>query len=292
MSDLPLTRHAYRLERPADWHAPVVAATPHSGRFYPSHFLRRSVLDERTIRSSEDAFVDLLAANAPGLGVPLLSAEYPRAFLDLNRGADELDPAVIEGLRSSPINPRISSGLGVVPRVVSGGRAIYRGKISRAEAEARIEKIWRPYHACLKGLMDEAHRRFGRAVLLDLHSMPHDALAALGHGSGPTRPDVVLGDRFGSSASEEIVELLERGFRDAGLKVGRNTPFAGAHIVQRYGKPLHGHHAVQIEIDRGLYMNEDLVRPNGNFHNIKAVLSEVLSEVVAGLSGQIPLAAE
>jgi N-formylglutamate amidohydrolase len=167
---------AYSLSRPSELTTSVVVASPHSGRHYPRAFLRSSMLDERSIRSSEDAFMDLLVEAAPGLGAPLLAAEYPRAYIDLNRSDEELDPGVIEGVGRVVQTPRISSGLGVIPRVVANGRAIYRGKLARAEADDRIERIWQPYHSELDRLMQGAHDRFGEAVILDFHSMPHEAL--------------------------------------------------------------------------------------------------------------------
>jgi len=163
---------AYRLFRPEWPTTSVVFSSPHSGRDYPWTFLRQTVLDERTIRSSEDAFVDLLFAAAPSHGAPLIAANAPRAYVDLNRAAEELDPAVVEGARLAGHNPRISSGLGVIPRVVANGRAIYRGKIGLAEAESRITTYWRPYHERLQQLLDEAQARFGESILVDCHSMP------------------------------------------------------------------------------------------------------------------------
>lgn len=284
-------RAAYRLERPDTRVGSVIVASPHSGRHYPWSFIRRTVLDERAIRSSEDAFVDMLVAEAPALGAPLLAAEYPRAFVDLNRSNDELDPAVIEGVRRSAVNPRISSGLGVIPRVVAGGRVIYRGKLSRTEAEERIEKVWQPYHSCLEGLVRESLEDCGESVLLDFHSMPHEALDAMSRGPGQARPDVVLGDRFGASAAVAIVDRLEAGFAAAGLVVSRNSPFAGAYIAQNYGRPSRGRHAVQIEIDRSLYMNEQLIRPNGNFQSVKKLVTGVLRQMIRG-EDALPMAAE
>jgi len=250
------------------------------------------MLDDRAIRSSEDAFVDILVAAAPALGAPLLAAEYPRAFLDLNRAPDELDPAVIDGVVRGAVNPRISSGLGVIPRVVAGGRVIYRGKLSRAEAEDRVARVWHPYHACLEGLVQEALAEVGQAVLLDFHSMPHEALDALSRKPGQSRPEVVLGDRFGASAAPHIVDRLEAAFTAAGLTVSRNTPFAGAYIAQHYGRPSRGRHAVQVEIDRSLYMNEQLIRPNGNFQGVKRLITDVLAHMVLGEADGLPLAAE
>ncbi|MGP1359064.1 N-formylglutamate amidohydrolase [Roseicyclus sp.] len=282
---------AYSLSTPRETTTSVVVASPHSGRHYPRSFLQSSMLDERSIRSSEDAFMDLLVDAAPGLGAPLLAAEYPRAYIDLNRSADELDPGVIEGIGRVVQTPRISSGLGVIPRVVANGRAIYRGKLTRKEAEDRIARLWRPYHDALDRLMQDAHDRFGEAVVLDFHSMPHEALDSVVR-PGMRRPEVVLGDRFGASARGDLVDAIEAAFLDAGLVVSRNAPFAGAFVAQRYGRPSRGWHAVQIEIDRSLYMNERMIRPNGNFETMRRIVGSVLARAIAATPGAMPLAAE
>jgi len=282
---------AYRLLSPSEPTTSVVVASPHSGRHYPRSFLRSSMLDERSIRSSEDAFMDMLVEAAPELGAPLLAAEYPRAYIDLNRSADELDPGVIDGVGRVVQTPRISSGLGVIPRVVANGRAIYRGKLGRAEADERIERIWHPYHQELDRLMQGAHDRFGEAVILDSHSMPHEALDSVAR-PGARRPEVVLGDRFGASARGDLVDALETAFLQAGLVVSRNAPFAGAYVTQRYGRPMRGWHAVQIEIDRSLYMNERLIRPNGNFDNVRRIVTSVIARAIEATPGAMPLAAE
>lgn len=269
----------------------VVFASPHSGRNYPAGFLRASVLDERTIRSSEDAFVDTLLDGVPTLGAPLLAAAAPRAWLDLNRAADELDPALIEGTRLAAHNPRVASGLGVIPRVVAAGRAIYRGKITRAEAEARIDGYWRPYHDCLRALMESARAEFGEAILIDVHSMPHEAMDCIA-GTGLRRPEIVLGDRFGTAAGADVIERVESAFHRAGFRTVRNTPFAGAYIAQTYGQPSRDHHAIQVEIDRALYMNEREIRPNGNFMSFRRQLHAVLAEITGIGRHEMPLAAE
>jgi len=269
---------AFHLARPAQRTTSVIFASPHSGRDYPGSFLGRVALDPHEIRSSEDAFIDRLFAVAPFHGAPFLAAGAPRAFVDLNRAPEELDPALIEGVKRSAHNPRIASGLGVIPRVVANGRPIYRGKLTLDEAQARITGYWRPYHDMLQGLIDESHSRFGEAILIDCHSMPHEALEALGpatHG----RPDVVLGDRFGAAASASVVERIEAAFASAGLKVVRNMPFAGAYITQHYGRPSRRQHAVQIEIDRALYMNERRVEPTAAFEPFRALLAGVIAEL-------------
>jgi len=282
---------AYVLTLPPRQETPVVFSSPHSGRDYPAAFLAATVLDPLTIRSSEDAFVDELFAAAPRHGAPLLAARAPRAYVDLNRAPDELDPCVIEGLPRSTHNPRIASGLGVIPRVVAGGRAIYRGKLSRDEAEDRIDRHWRPYHARLASLLEGAHARFGQAVLIDCHSMPHEAIEAHAR-PGSSRPEVVLGDRFGAAASRDVMDRVEAAFTRAGLNVSRNAPFAGAHITQAYGRPARGQHAIQVEIDRALYMEEQSLRKSADFAAFRALLDGVIAEITEIGRLRVPLAAE
>ncbi len=287
-----MPKAAFHLTHPERRTTSVVFASPHSGRDYSWSFLRKTALDQHQVRSSEDAFVDELFEAAPRFGAPFLKAGAPRAYVDLNRSADELDPALIEGVGKLRHNPRVASGLGVIPRVVANGRAIYNGKLQRAEAERRIDTYWRPYHEALAGQLDQAHMIFGQSILLDCHSMPHEAMDSVVR-MGAKRPEVVLGDRFGASASDEVVSRIEAAFQAAGLVVVRNTPFAGAYITQRYGRPSRDRHAVQIEIDRALYMNEQLIRPNGNFEGFKRLLEGVISELVQiGRSKSTPLAAE
>ena len=286
-----MPKSAYEVVLPSVSRSCVVFASPHSGRDYSATFLRGSVLDERAIRSSEDAFVDQLFDCAPEFGAAFIKAGAPRAFVDLNRARDELDPALIDGVRRQGHNPRVASGLGVIPRVVANGRAIYRGKITLDEAHRRIDAYWRPYHARLQGLLDAAHQRHGQAVLVDCHSMPHEAMDGVAR-SGMRRPDVVLGDRFGAAASAEVVDRVEAAFASAGFVVTRNTPFAGAYITQAYGRPGRGQHAVQVEIDRALYMNETLIRPNGVFDQVRDALRQVVGEIAQIGQGRLPLAAE
>jgi N-formylglutamate deformylase len=282
----------FTVHRPQTATTSVIFASPHSGSQYSEAFLSQTVLSQQAIRSSEDAFVDNLISNAPRFGASTISATMPRAYLDLNRSADELDPAVIAGLRSVTHNPRISSGLGVIPRVVANGRAIYRGKISLDEAQSRISDYWWPYHRQLAELLNEAHDAFGQAILLDMHSMPHEALEGL-HPNGGNAPDVVLGDRFGAAASSRIVDVVEAAFSGAGLRVARNAPFAGAYIAQRYGRPKQNQHAVQVEIDRALYMDEARITPRADFAAFKSLLTGVMAEICGYYrSKQMPHAAE
>lgn len=281
----------YRIHRPDRQDTAVVFASPHSGRSYSAAFLAQTVLSGHAIRSSEDAFVDQVFGAAPAHGAPLLVTDVPRAYLDLNRAPDEFDPGVIEGVSRVPHNPRISSGLGVIPRVVSGGRLIYRGKLALAEAEARIAEVWHPYHRALRQLLDETHVQFGEAVLIDCHSMPHEAID--GHSRpGQPKPDVVLGDRFGAAAGRHVMDAVEAAFQRAGLRVARNTPFAGAFIAQSYGRPSARRHVIQVEIDRGLYMDEATITPHQGFDDFRSLMAGVIAEITDIGRASVQMAAE
>ena len=269
---------AYNLLMPDVRTTSVVFASPHSGREYPWSFVRRTILDEQTLRSSEDAFVDKLFDQAPRHGAPLLTAIAPRAWIDVNRSSDELDPALIEGVRRTAHNPRVASGLGVVPRVVANGRAIYRGKITLKEAKARIDEFWTPWHQAVGTLMDDSISLFGEAILIDCHSMPHEAIETISHPRGK-RPEIVLGDRFGAASASDVVDRIEAILTSAGFRVARNAPFAGAFVTQHYGRPARSRHVVQVEIDRALYMNEQQVRPNNNFAAFKALIDRVVADI-------------
>ncbi|MGR3498668.1 MAG: N-formylglutamate amidohydrolase [Limimaricola soesokkakensis] len=283
---------AFDLTRPAARTSCVVFASPHSGRDYPKSLLARTGLDARLIRSSEDAFVDQLFAAAPEHGAPLLAARVPRAWVDLNRAADELDPALVEGVVRRAHNPRVASGLGVIPRVVAGGRAIYSGKIGLDEARERLDTGWIPYHAALQSLLAESLEQFGESILIDCHSMPHEAIELAGTRGRP-RPHVVLGDRYGAAAAPRVMARIEAAFTAAGLRVARNTPFAGAYVTQTYGRPSRRQHAVQIEIDRSLYMDEARIEPHSGFEAFRTRLSGVIAEIAAiGTAASGQLAAE
>lgn len=286
-----MTSDVYRILRPIRQNTAVIFASPHSGRDYAPAFLAQSALDAHSIRSSEDAYIEQLFGDAPMHGAPLLVATVPRAFIDLNRAPDELDPSVIEGIPRAPHNPRVSSGLGVIPRVVAGGRAIYRGKLPLAEAESRIARYWHPYHRALRELIEATHTQFGEAILIDCHSMPHEAID--GHSRpGSLKPDVVLGDRFGAAAGRDVMDRVESAFASAGLRVARNAPFAGAFIAQSYGRPTGRRHVVQVEIDRSLYLDEAQIEFLPDYPQFRALLSGVIAEIAGIGRTSLPLAAE
>jgi len=287
-----MTEPAFDLREPAGPIGAAVFSSPHSGRTYPEAFVRRARLGATALRVSEDAFVDELFAEAPRFGAPLIAARAPRAYLDLNRGPEELDPAVVEGVRATGLNPRIAAGLGVIPRVVAEGRSIYWGKISRADAARRLATLHAPYHAALSGLVGRACEAHGVALLFDCHSMPSDALRAAPRVRG-RRPEIVLGDRFGAAAADWAMQAAQAAFEAAGFVVARNTPFAGGFITQRYGRPSQNWHAVQIEIDRSLYLDEKRIERGPGFDRLVAALRPVIAALCeAGAGRATALAAE
>ena len=281
----------FHLHLPQQITSATVFSSPHSGREYPAAFMARSMLDPVTLRSSEDAFVDQLFSGCLSHGAPLLAASAPRAFVDLNRASDELDPAIVEGARQGGLNPRVASGLGVIPRVVSEGRSIQRGKITADEAQARLDRFYHPWHDKLDDLLSTAQAAFGEVLLIDCHSMPHEALAQSA-GLFGKMPEVVIGDRFGSSCGSSYVAAIERFFREEGFRTGRNTPFAGAYITQTYGRPSSGQHVIQIEIDRGLYLDERNVEKTKGFDVLRRRLGRVVGRICALMERPLQMAAE
>lgn len=269
---------AFRLEAPSELSCAAVFSSPHSGRAYFSEFVRSSRLDLQRLRASEDAFVDELFDAAPRLGAPLLSAIAPRAFVDLNRCPSDLDPMLVEGAPKGAANARVAAGLGVVPRIVAEGVPIYARKLAMAEVERRVSVWHEPYHRALVSQLIAARKRFGWALLLDCHSMPSTSLVG---GARRGAAEVILGDRFGISAAPRLVCEIEAAFAAEGFRVARNAPFAGGYITERYGRPAADVHAVQIEIDRGLYLDEARVARNDAFHDVRARMTSVITRICA-----------
>ena len=285
-----LIEKSYKLKDPVVLQSGIVIASPHSGRNYRSSVKEQSILDPTTLRSSEDAYVDELMDFAPDLGIPLICSEIPRAFVDLNRARDELDSAIIEGIRPNRQNPRVISGLGVIPRVVANGKEIYSGKLSKEAAYERLEKFWDPYHSKLSELLDRAYRQFGYSILIDAHSMPHEAI--LNASTGFHTSQLVLGDRYGASCSPDIVNNLSMLISKNGLHASRNIPFSGAYIVQKYGRPELNRHAIQLEIDRSMYMDERKIQKLDKFFKLKNKLLNILKDFSKTHTSVASIAAE
>ena len=257
--------------------APLVFASPHSGRRYPAEFLALARIGLLSLRRSEDAFVDELFAGAASHGATVLSATVARAFVDLNRDPAELDPEMFdEYVPRAPATatPRVQAGLGAIPRITGDGQPIYRHKLALAEAHRRIALVHQPYHAMLRDLVTDTKSTFGCAVLIDCHSMPSSA-------RGAHAPDIVLGDRFGASCHPSVTALAEATLRRLGYRVARNEPFAGGHTTQLYGRPAHRVHALQIELNRALYIDERSLDRTSGFTRIRADMTRLAETLSA-----------
>jgi N-formylglutamate amidohydrolase len=259
--------------------APVVFASPHSGRLYPPHFVSAARLDATTLRRSEDAFIDELFAHAPRLGMPLIEAMFPRAYLDANREPWELDPAMFADDLPDYVNcssPRASAGLGTIARIVAAGSEIYRDKLTFTEARQRIERLYMPYHAQLADLLAAARARWQRSILIDCHSMPSIG-GPQDRDHGRRRVDFVLGDCHGESCARAIVDVVERDLVRHGYAVARNDPYAGGFTTRHYGRPRDGQHVLQIEINRALYLDEARIEKRPYFSTLARHLAELCS---------------
>ncbi|MEO1650186.1 MAG: N-formylglutamate amidohydrolase [Pseudomonadota bacterium] len=276
--DPPFTVH-----RPPVLTAPLVFCSPHSGRVYPTAFLAASQLDAAALRKSEDCFVDELFSAAPNHGAALIEAHFPRAYLDVNREPYELDPELFSEPLPDFANPRtmrVIGGLGTIARIVSETEEIYADGLPLSAAYERIEQLYRPFHTALGDLLSEVSAQFGFAVLVDCHSMPSGD-QALGNTS---RPDFVIGDRFGSSCDGRLTRLVRRHLADRGYRVQLNRPYAGGYITEHYGQPFRGQHAIQIEINRGLYLNERKFERHAGFPG----LAEKVEGLIELLVTQLP----
>jgi len=265
-----MANDSYQLFVPDHLTVPIVFASPHSGRNYTASFVENADLPLPLLRSSEDAFVHDLFGRVTEFGIPLLAAKAPRALIDLNRDVDELDPSLIEGLNPNNTTARVAAGLGVIPKVVANSKVIRKGKISLQDAQDRISRYYRPYHAQLRHLLDDCRRHFGWSFLVDCHSMP---TASTDRMDGE-KPDIVLGTRYGASCTSDLVCKVEEICKKIGFNVAIDTPFAGAYSLEEYGKPAMGQHAIQIEIDRSLYMDEANVQKHENYWNLRSQLTD------------------
>jgi len=286
--------------------SPLLLASPHSGRDYPSGFLAQSALNRATLRQSEDCYVDLLIEPATRLGVPSLKALFPRIFIDPNRDAAELDPQLFADPLPSQAqitSPRVLAGLGVVPRVAADDRSIYAGQLAFREAEDRLERYYRPYHRSLQAAIKHIRTAFGQCLLLDCHSMPSAGAPLLTDGrdkpglttasvtkemagNGVDRgarsggeADFILGDCYGGACSDAVTAHVESFLLKAGASVRRNNPYSGGYVTQTYGRPAEGVHVLQLEINRRLYVDEASLTPNAGF----AATRDLLAGLIASL---------
>jgi N-formylglutamate amidohydrolase len=284
----------FEIVEPAAWRAPIIFNSPHSGSVYPDEFLSASRIDLPALRRSEDSFMDELIAGLSGRGFPTVSVNFPRSYVDVNREPYELDPRMFTGRLPSFANTRsmrVAGGLGTIPRVVGDGQEIYRERLSVDDALARIEVLYKPYHRALRRLINKAHQAFGTAVVVDCHSMPSIGVSR----DEPRRPDVVIGDRYGTSCAPLLADVIEETMSRLGYSVGRNKPYAGGFITEHYGNPASGLHTVQLELNRAIYMDERRRERSARFAQVASdfiILAEVLAAVPLDDLGPFQAAAE
>jgi N-formylglutamate amidohydrolase len=266
------------MRRPAAQTVPMVVTSPHSGANYPAEFVAASRLDPLTLRRSEDAFVDEIFASAPRLGAPMLAARFPRAYLDVNREAWELDPTMFADALPDWVNvrsPRVRMGLGTIARVVASGEEIYGGKLSFAEAQQRVEQLYQPYHTALGQLVEDTAAEFGFCLVVDCHSMPSGAYGSAARESA----DIVLGDCHGAACATQIVECARKYLARRGFAVALNAPYAGGFTTGHYGRPRYGRHALQIEINRALYMDERSYHRRPGFDRLREDMAGLIARL-------------
>ena len=272
---------AIEVLRPERLETPIIFASPHSGRDYPTDLLRNSRLDRHGLRQSEDCYVDLLFDRAPEYGAPLLRALFPRAYVDVNRARNEIDPRMFSDEISDPIDAhsnRVISGLGVIPRIVADGHDIYGRKLRYRETRRRLEVCYDPYHRALSGLIEDARKAFGMAIVIDCHSMPSAGVG--GYRDQPALIGFVLGDRYGSSCSPAISGLVEETLTSDECRVVRNVPYAGGFVASSYGRPRKGVHVIQIEVNRALYLDEARITRTDGFDGLRDRMTNLIDCLV------------
>jgi len=284
----------FEVVEPAAWRAPIIFNSPHSGSTYPDTFLEASRIDLATLRRSEDSFMDELIGGLTDRGFPVVRVNFPRSYVDVNREPYELDPRMFSGRLPSFANTRsmrVAGGLGTIPRVVGDGQEIYRERLAVDEALSRIETLYKPYHRALRRLINKVHQSFGTVIVVDCHSMPSVGVSR----DEPRRPDVVIGDRYGTSCAALLPDQVEETMSRLGYSVGRNKPYAGGFITEHYGNPASGLHAIQLELNRAIYMDERRREKGPRFAQVAAdfaALAEALAGVPFGDLGPFQAAAE
>lgn len=274
----------YPSQEPSRISSSVIFASPHSGQVYPDAFVSRSSLSLETLRRNEDAFIDVLLGAAPRFGAPLLTARFPRCFVDVNRSADELPASWVAG--SSTSTPRADIGLGVIPTIISEKCPIYTRPLKPSCVKARLNHLYYPYHRALRDLITMAKDSFGHALVIDCHSMPGFSAG------GSRRTDIILGDRYGTSCAPETVTQIERLFTKNGYSVTRNYPYAGGYVTSHYGQPHENVEVLQVEINRDLYLNPVTLKPKRGYDRLARDLTDIIEGIIATRAGDMLLAAE
>src|SRR3954471_16989729 len=284
----------FEIAEPETWRAPIIFNSPHSGSVYPAEFLKTSRIDVAALRRSEDSFMDELIGGMSELGFPTVTVNFPRSYVDVNREPYELDPRMFSGRLPSFANTRsmrVAGGLGTIPRVVGDGQEIYRERLGVDDALRRIEALYKPYHRALRRLIDKAPQAVGAVILVDCHSMPSIGISR----DDPRRPDVVIGDRYGTSCAPLLPDVVEQTMAGLGYSIGRNKPYAGGFITEHYGNPASVLHTIQLELNRAIYMDERRRERGPRFPQVVkdfAVLADALAGIPLAGFGPFQAAAE
>src|SRR3979411_515408 len=284
----------FEIVEPAIWRAPIIFNSPHSGSIYPLEFLNASRIDLAALRRSEDSFMDELIADLSDRGFPTVRVNSPRSYVDVNREPYELDPRMFTGRLPSFANTRsmrVAGGLGTIPRAGGDGQESDRERLAVDDALGRIEALYKPYHRALRRLINKAHQAFGTVVVVDCHSIPSIGVSR----DEPRRPDMVIGDRYGTSCAALLPDMVEETMSGLGYSVGRNKPYAGGFITEHYGNPASGLHTIQLELNRAIYMDERRRERGARFNQVIAdfaALADALATVPLGELGPFQTAAE
>lgn len=274
----------FHINPPKNNPVPVIFNSPHSGRIYPDAFIRQSLLSKMQLRKNEDAFIDILFNSVTHMGAHLMCAHFPRCFVDINRAPYDLPFCGDE--HPHPISQRAAFGFGVIPTVIAEGMDIYKRPLKPEVIQARLDRIYKPYHAALHGLIHTLLGMSGRVLLLDCHSMPSQSP------SGVRRPDIILGDRHGLTCRPETLYMIERNFRKLGYEVERNYPYAGGYITSHYGHPKQGIEVVQIEINRDLYLDQGTLKLKTDYNQLQDNLRHISHEIISEFNGFHRVAAQ
>jgi N-formylglutamate amidohydrolase len=284
----------FEIAEPAIWRSPIIFNSPHSGSVYPEQFLSASRIDLAGLRRSEDSFMDELIGGLTDAGFPVVRVNFPRSYVDVNREPYELDPRMFTGRLPSFANTRsmrVAGGLGTIPRVVGDGEEIYRERLGVDDALGRIELLYKPYHRALRRLIHKAHQTFGTVILVDCHSMPSTGISL----DEPKRPDIVIGDRYETSCAPQLPNVIDDVMSGLGYSLARNKPYAGGFITEHYGNPASGLHAVQLELNRAVYMDERRRERGPRFRQVATdflTLADALAAIPLGDLGSFRSAAE
>ncbi len=277
---------AYELFTPTIATSPFIVCSPHSGRHYPPSFLKQTQLPLEKLRISEDSYIDQLILPFAKYNLPILHALSPRCYVDVNRSSDELPADCLTNEQQHILSARAKSGLGVIPTCIAQNLYIYPYALTRKQVQARLDRLYHPYHAVLRELINRTKTKFGRAIVLDFHSMPGKLI------SGQTRADFILGNQHGGACHPKTIDMLHHTLCTLGYSVVRNTPYAGGFITQHYGQPHTDVEVIQIEINKDLYLNSRTIAPHAGMDILQTNINSVILSMIETLSTDIDIAAQ